>query len=65
MVSDPVFATYRINFPGVNACAICDCGNQTFRVGIQQDMHGNNNIRCLECERCGHKLAVPFFASVT
>jgi len=65
MNDNGVFSAHRIVFPGVNACAICDCSNDTFRVGVQQDEHGNNNIRCLECERCGHKLPVPFFASGT
>lgn len=51
----------QINFPGVNGCAICDCGGTTFRVGIECDAVGNNHIRCLECAVCKHILAVPFF----
>jgi len=54
-------AKKRIDFPGVNGCVICDCGCTTFRVGIEADELGNNDIRCLECTSCGHKLAVPFF----
>ena len=60
-MSDAVFEIHRIIFPGVNGCAVCDCGGVTFRVGVGDDDHGNNHIRCLECERCWHKLAVPFF----
>lgn len=55
----------RIDFPGVNGCAICDCGGARFRVGIGADHIGNNHIRCLECVACKHKLAVPFFDNAT
>ena len=51
----------RIDFPGVNAIVICDCGHTAFKVGIEADPIGNNHIRCIECIACGHKLAVPFF----
>jgi len=50
-----------IIFPGVNGCAVCDCGNLSFRVGVGSDEIGNNQIRCLECSKCGHRVAVPFF----
>ena len=52
---------HPIEFPNVNALAICDCGDTTWRVGIDATVTGNNHIRCLECAACGHKLAVPFF----
>ena len=56
-------AEKSINFPGVNGCAICDCGGTMFRVGIGADELGNNDVRCLECTSCGYQLAVPFFDS--
>ena len=50
---------HRIHFPGVNGCAVCDCGSIEFRVGIEGRGEANH-IRCLECVKCGHHLAVPF-----
>lgn len=54
-------------FPGVNAEAICDCGQRQWRVGIAVVTqhaglvsHVSNHIRCIQCIACGHQLAVPF-----
>jgi hypothetical protein len=50
-----------VTFPGVNSMVVCNCGNTTFRIGVEADSATNNHIRCLECAECGHHLAVPFF----
>jgi hypothetical protein len=50
-----------IIFPGVNGCAVCDCGCTSFRVGMGVDEVGNNRIHCLECIVCQKQLAVPYF----
>jgi hypothetical protein len=55
----------NIIFPNVNGHAICDCGSVSFRIGIEIDEAGNNQIRCLECTECKHILAVPFFHDKT
>lgn len=52
--------TKRIDYPGVNGMAICDCKSIVFRVGIEVEHGTANHIRCLECAACGRKMAVPF-----
>lgn len=54
-------AVAPIIFPGVNGCVLCDCGSTSFRVGVERDDIGNNHIRCVECNVCQRKLAVPYF----
>lgn len=56
-----------IQYPGVNAEAICDCGARQWRVGIEVSAqhagmisNSANHIRVLQCIPCGHQLSIPF-----
>ena len=42
---------------GVNGLVVCDCGYDSFRVGIAYNPEtGNNFIRVLECSDCGKQM---------
>lgn len=44
----------------VSGAVVCDCGNLSFRIGLEVDAVGNQFIRLLECEKCGHEMPVPW-----
>jgi hypothetical protein len=42
---------------GVNSLVICDCGYDSFRIGLAYNpTNGNNFIRILECTDCGKQM---------
>ena len=49
-----------IKFPNVNAAAVCDCGHQTFKVGVEVMTGGENHVRVFECCNCGKQMPFPF-----
>lgn len=53
----PIKATPLSVALGVNALVVCDCGYDSFRLGLAFNEHtGSNFIRVLECVECGKQM---------